>query len=331
MSESCPAVSVIVPAYQVTAYIGQALDSILAQTFTDHEIIVVNDGCPDTPALESALQRYGAKIRYLRQENGGVGAARRAAVLAARAPLIAQLDPDDWWEPNYLEAQLTRMSAEPDLDVLYPNGYYFGDPSLDDKLLMDYNPSRGEVTFCRLMSGHVNIVYSAIIRRDTILRAGNFDPAFRTSEDFDLWIRILKSGGRIAYHRIPLLHYRKRSGSLTSSALHTCEWITHVLDKTERTLALSDEEMQCLHTRRLAARMERELLLGKKALQLRNWSKARLHLEQYRRYRPSRKMSGVLLLLHWSPQLLGWSQDTRDELLRRGFLKARMPKVGDLT
>ena len=82
MSESCPAVSVIVPAYQVTAYIGQALDSILAQTFTDHEIIVVNDGCPDTPALESALQRYGTKIRYLRQENGGVGAARRAAGLA---------------------------------------------------------------------------------------------------------------------------------------------------------------------------------------------------------------------------------------------------------
>src|SRR6185312_11117747 len=77
------------------------------------------------------------------------------------------------------------MSAEPDLDVLYPNGYYFGEPSLHGKLLMEYSPSRGEVTFSRLMSGHVNILYSALIRTEAILRAGNFDPDFRISEDFD--------------------------------------------------------------------------------------------------------------------------------------------------
>jgi len=326
MSESCPAVSIIVPAHQVTAYIGQALDSILAQTFTDYEIIVVNDGCPDTAALETTLQGYAARIRYQRQENGGVGAARRTAVLAARAPLIAQLDPDDWWEPTYLEAQLARMSAEPDLDMLYPNGYYFGDASLESKLLMEYSPSRGEVTFCRLMSGHVNILYSALIRKEAILRAGNFDPDFRTSEDFDLWLRILKSGGRIAYHRIPLVHYRKRAGSLTSSALRTCEWIVRVLDKIERSLALSDEEAKSLKARRVAVQMERELLLGKQAVQLHNWTKARQHIEQYQCHRPSLKISGILLLLRWSPQLLGWLHDARDGLLRRGFLKARAPE-----
>ena len=330
MSESCPAVSVIVPAYRVTAYIAQALDSILAQTFTNYEIIVVNDGCPDTTALENVLEPYAAKICYIRQENGGVGSARRAAVLAARAPLVAQLDPDDWWESTYLEVQLTRMSAEPDLDVLYPNGYYFGEPSLHGKLLMEYSPSRGEVTFSRLMSGHVNILYSALIRREAILRAGNFDPDFRISEDFDLWIRILKSGGHIAYHRIPLVHYRKRAGSLTSASLRTCEWILRVLDKTERTLALTDEESQSLKARRGAVQMERELLLGKQAVQLRDWAGARQHLEQYRRYRPSPKMSGVLLLLRWSPQFVGWSQDVRDALLRRGFLKAQMPEKGEL-
>jgi glycosyltransferase involved in cell wall biosynthesis len=330
MSECCPAVSVIVPAYQVTAYIGQALDSILAQTFTNYEIIVVNDGCPDTTALEKVLQAYPCKICYIRQENGGVGSARCTAVLAARAPLIAQLDPDDWWEPTYLETQLTRMSAEPELDVLYPNGYYFGDPSLNSKLLMEYSPSRGEVTFCRLMSGNVNILYSAVIRKETILRAGNFDPDFRISEDFDLWIRILKSGGRIAYHRIPLVHYRKRPGSLTSAALLTCEWITRVLDKTERMLALTDEESKSLKARRIAVQMERELVLGKQAVQLRDWKRAQQHLELYRQYRPSPKMSGVLLLLRWSPQLLGWSQGARDALLRQGFLKAQVPQDGEL-
>ena len=145
------------------------------------------------------------------------------------------------------------------------------EPSLHGKLLMEYSPSRGEVTFSRLMSGHVNILYSALIRREAILRAGNFDPDFRISEDFDLWIRILKSGGHIAYHRIPLVHYRKRAGSLTSASLRTCEWILRVLDKTERTLELTDEEAQSLNARRGAVQMERELLLGKQAVQLRDW------------------------------------------------------------
>ena len=74
-----PAVSVIIPAYNVAAFIGEALDSVMAQTFTDYETIVINDGSPDTVELERVLEPYLDRIVYLKQENGGAGAARYPA------------------------------------------------------------------------------------------------------------------------------------------------------------------------------------------------------------------------------------------------------------
>jgi glycosyltransferase involved in cell wall biosynthesis len=318
-----PAVSIIVPAYDVTAYIKTALDSIFAQTFKNFEVVVVNDGCPDTTNLERVLQPYLDRIRYIRQEHGGVGAARRTAVLAASAPLIAQLDPDDWWEPNYLEVQLALFASAPGVDVIYPNGYYFGDPMLEGKRLMDHTRSRGNVSFCSLLTGEVNVVYSALIRKEVILRAGNFDPELRVSEDFDLWIRILKSGGRIAYHQTPLLHYRRRPESLTSARAATQNSFLQVLDKIVQTVPLDKEEAACVTGTRLAVHMEMELDDGKEAIRQRNWKKARWHLQLYYSHRPSKKLLAVLNLLRWCPWLVSSTLGFRDRLLKTGILKAQ--------
>src|ERR1044071_9453875 len=101
-----PLVSVIVPAYDVAEFIAEALDSVLAQTFDDYEIIVINDGSPDTKDLERALAPYLSRIVYIKQENRGVSAARNTGIKAARGSLIAFLDADDTWLPNYLEVQV---------------------------------------------------------------------------------------------------------------------------------------------------------------------------------------------------------------------------------
>ena len=103
------AISIVMPAYNVTPYIKTALDSAFAQTFRDFEVIVVNDGCPDTRNLERVLDAYASRITYIRQNNEGVGSARRTAVDAASSPLIAQLDPDDWWEHDYLAVQVRLL------------------------------------------------------------------------------------------------------------------------------------------------------------------------------------------------------------------------------
>jgi glycosyltransferase involved in cell wall biosynthesis len=320
------AISIIMPAYNVTPYIRTALNSIFAQTFRDFEVIVVNDGCPDTRNLERELDAFASRIIYIRQENEGVGSARRTAVDAASAPLLAQLDPDDWWEPDYLEVQLKLMEATGGADLIYPNGYYFGIPALEGKLLMDYTRSEGEVTFSNAMEMKTNIIYSALIRRQSILRAGNFDPKFRTSEDFDLWMRMLKSGAKIAYHRAPLLHYRLRSDSLTFGRLEAQSWLLQVLDKLETILNLSAGERASLESRRTAVQMEMELARGKEAIQRRSWKDASWHLELYRNYRPSTKLNLVLMMLRRCPWLVGTGLSARDRLLQTGWLRAKRPQ-----
>ena len=319
-------VSIIMPAYDVTSYIGTAIRSVLAQTFQQYELIVVNDGCPDTVNLEAALAPYRSRIRYIVQDNAGVGAARRTAVQAAQAPLISQLDPDDWWEPDYLDVQLRLFEAHPGIDLIYPNGHYVGDHRLKGKLLMDYAPSEGPVSFCSLVRGQVNIVYSALIRKEAVLKAGNFDSEFRTSEDFDLWCRMLKGGAQFAYHDAPLLHYRLRTGSLTAKSLDAQEWALKVLDKLQSTLPLTTEEINCVTERRLAIKMNMELELGKAAIARKDWAEAKWHLELYHRYRPTRKTAVVLSLLRSCPWLIGTALRTRDRLFDAGMLKIQPPR-----
>src|SRR5262249_28759836 len=149
-------------------YIGEALNSVLAQSFSNYEIIVVNDGSPDTEALEKVLAPYQSRIVYLKQENRGVSAARNSGINAARGPLLAFLDGDDTWLPHYLEVQVSRIQADPAIDVLYPNVMMFGDSGAGEEF-MSICPSNGEVTFERLLLQECNVSNCSIARRDTIV------------------------------------------------------------------------------------------------------------------------------------------------------------------
>src|ERR1039457_5075139 len=114
-----PLVSVIIPTYQVAQYIAATLDSVLAQTFKDYEIIVVIDGSSDTEELEKVLAPYRDRISYLRQEHQGVSAARNTGIRAARGKYIAPLVGDDMWASENLAAQLALLEADPSLDMVY--------------------------------------------------------------------------------------------------------------------------------------------------------------------------------------------------------------------
>src|SRR5262245_35449898 len=108
-----PEVSVIIPAYNAAADIGDALASVFEQTITACEVILVNDGSPDTPALERAIAPYSSRLRYIVQPNAGAAGARNTGILAAHAPCLAFLDADDRWEPTFLASQLTYLRQRP--------------------------------------------------------------------------------------------------------------------------------------------------------------------------------------------------------------------------
>src|ERR1700730_233454 len=153
-----PRVSVIIPAYNTAHYIEATLESVLAQTFPDYEVIVVNDGSPDTPALERVILKYESRIRYIKQENRGLAGARNTGIRLARGELLAFLDSDDIWVPDYLASQLKLFEETPSLDVVYSDALHFGDPALAGKTYMQTCPSNGPVTLENLINEDCQVI-----------------------------------------------------------------------------------------------------------------------------------------------------------------------------
>jgi glycosyltransferase involved in cell wall biosynthesis len=299
-----PCVSVVIPAYRAAAYIRDALESVVAQAGPDVEIIVVNDGSPDTDALERALQPYRERIIYLKQPNGGVSSARNTGILAARGEWVAFLDADDVWMPGYLEVQRAFLRASPSLDMVFPNCMLFGETALAGRCTMDLSPFEGEITFLKALAGECTIAYCALVRREILLRAGLFDTALRGSEDFNLWLRILKLGGRIGYHRTPLYKYRRHDASLTSDAVWMAERILESLERSEETIPMSAEEHAAAEKHRSKIRREIALMRGKAAFQAKRWEAALEYYRQANRFAASRKLQLVLILLRFCPGVL---------------------------
>ena len=313
--ERTPLVSIIMPAYRVSQYIGEALESIRAQTFEDYEIIVVNDGSPDTEELERVLAPYMDRIVYIEQENRGCSAARNTAIRAARGRYLALLDPDDIWERNYLEVQIGILERDPSIDLLYPNAIIFGDLPDSGRLFMDLSRSEGEVTFESLISQRCNVMISVTARRETIVRAGMFDESLRSAEDFDMWLRVIHAGGRISYHREPLVRYRRRRGSLSSDPGWMCRNVLRVFQKVEETFDLSPLERDALARQSVRFQALRDLYEGKRAFFQGEAKAAIENLTRANEFFNSGKLRLTCLLLRTSPQLLLRAYHIRDRFI----------------
>ena len=241
-----PIISVVIPAYNAAAYIGDTLDSVFAQTFHDYEVVIVNDGSPDTVDLERALQLFTTRIRYIKQQNLGAAAARNEGVRQAKGDFIAFLDADDLWMPEYLDYQLKFLHEE-NCDLVCADAIVFGDaPDAGGTYmenLMDSAPPQGPVSFIDLLSAERSLITSGIlVRRNLVLEVGLFDEALRNAQDFDLWLRLARYGARLAYHRKALLRYRTSPNSLTGDAINSLVRELRVLDKVQHSYGLTQNE-----------------------------------------------------------------------------------------
>src|SRR4051794_22002333 len=121
-----PLVSVIIPTYKHRDYVLRTLESVFAQTFTDYEIIVVNDGSPDDTADVLRPLVEAGRIRYIEQPNAGQASARNRGIAEARGEFIAMLDDDDLWPAGKLEWQVAEMHRDSDAVVIYGFAEFFG-------------------------------------------------------------------------------------------------------------------------------------------------------------------------------------------------------------
>lgn len=302
MDSSSPAVSVVIPCYRVTDYIADALDSLRRQTFRNFETILVNDGCPDTVNLERALQPYESEIRYLKQANGGPSGARNTAIQTARAPLIAFLDGDDLLEPDFLKVHVQYLELNPDIDVVYADMVYFGGTAWDGSLASERMPGSGETGLRGLLEGTCFVPLGSVARREMVLRAGLFDPAFRMAEDLDLWLRICRSGGKFAYCDQSLSRHRLRNTSASDDKLGIFEGAIRVYRKNMKDYSPESDERKWFEFAIRRTESQIDYYLGRKALYERNRREAIERLARANNIMKDSKLSLIILALTLMPQ-----------------------------
>jgi glycosyltransferase involved in cell wall biosynthesis len=210
-----PTVSVVIAAYNAAAWIGQTLDSVLAQTYRDFEVIVVDDGSTDETA--ALVATYGPPVRHVRKPNAGTAAARNTGVREASGRYVAFLDHDDLWEPCKLEAQMRLFGGDPTLAWVYADAIYFdSDTGRVLHRASDLAPLReGEVLADLLMANFIPFA-SAVVKRDVLLDAGGFNEAeaYKHIDDWDLWLRIAPRHP-VRYVAEPLVRYRVHATQAT--------------------------------------------------------------------------------------------------------------------
>jgi len=209
-----PEVSVIIPSYNSAKYLTDALDSVLSQTHRDFEVLVIDDGSTDD--TQAVVRRYGDVVRYIRQPNSGVAAARNRGIDESQGHYVAFLDADDTWQQNKLEVQVTALRKNPGYLACY-TAFTVVDSNLRP-LCITRNKSQGKTLEDLLLRGNViGSICTVLCERSLFDAVGGFDRSLSQCADWDMWVRI---AGRtqFLYVDLPLATYRQHGTNMSRDA-----------------------------------------------------------------------------------------------------------------
>jgi len=298
-----PKVSVIIPAYNISGFAAETLNSVFAQTFNDYEVILVNDGSTDTTELKAVLAPYFERIVYAEQPNSGASRARNAAICLSRGELLAFLDGDDIWFPQFLESSIKFLEKN-NLEMVYSDALLFGAPLFAGKTFMETSPSKTKVTTASLINADCNVITSGtIIKRELVEKYELFDTDLARMQDFDLWVRLAKNGARIGYQSDVLLKYRVRSDSLSGTNVERSERNISGLEVLRRKYDFDVEELEVWENQMALHRAELELERGKLCLVQGDFANAKAHIAEANKFYKKPKLSMINLLMRFSPRL----------------------------
>lgn len=220
-----PLVSIIIITYNDRRHVGEAISSALAQTYSNCEVIVVDDGSTDgTDAFVG--ERYGRLVRYLRKQNGGMGSARAAGLELASGVYVQMFDSDDVFLPHKIERQVRYLQGRPDLAFVYGRSlcFYDDDPSKTWEHPDNARARSGNLFDEIICRGNFVNVAQPLFRRAWLDRVGGWDPAARASDDYDMMVRLAYAGAVCDFVDEPVFMYRKRRGGDVSGAAETWRW-----------------------------------------------------------------------------------------------------------
>jgi glycosyltransferase involved in cell wall biosynthesis len=254
-SVSEPTFSVVIPAYNAAATIGEAVESALTQTLSPQEVVVCDDGSTDE--LEAALEPYRDRIVVVRKENGGEGSAKDAASRAANGDFIVVLDADDAFLPERLEALTELALAQPGLDILTTDAFLESEGrtvrrAYSGGWLFEVQDQRRVILERNFIFG------AAAVRRERLVAVGGFDPSLRYAADWELWIRMILSGSSAGLVDEPLYRYRIGPHALSARRAPLVRGFVTVLERAATRPDLESAERQTVE-RAIAVR-RRELV-----------------------------------------------------------------------
>ncbi len=203
MSHSDRLVSVIATVFNGAPYLAEAIDSVLAQTYRPLEVIVVDDGSTDESG--DVARQFGSAVRYARQDNRGIGAARNAAISLAAGRYFAFLDADDRFRPEKIERQLEILDADPAVDMVFGHVTEFVSPDVDEPSAALLREPVHDVPW-RMPS-------LVLVRRDAFARVGPFSTEFRVGVGVDWYARAIERGLKEMVLPYVVLERRLHAGS----------------------------------------------------------------------------------------------------------------------
>lgn len=222
-----PTVSVIVPAYNQAIYVSQAIQSVLKQTYSDFELIVVDDGSTDeTPQILAGIR--DPRIRVIRQPNAGLSAARNTGLCESSAPLVTFLDADDYFLPDKLEVLSRYLENHSEIGFAAGRARYVDHTGAT---ILEPAEAPTSLTLPELLSGNPICVSGILLRRTWLDRVGVFDEKLRACEDWDLWLRLLAAGCHMAWVEHLVVAYRIHPGQMTRQSERMRKAILLMLDK----------------------------------------------------------------------------------------------------
>jgi glycosyltransferase involved in cell wall biosynthesis len=214
-----PVVSIVMPAFNRERFVAAAIDSVLSQTFTDWELLIIDDGSSDeTPAIAGRyVERDGSRIHLIRQPNRGVTVARNTAIRRARGRYIAFLDSDDLWMPAKLDRQLAAFDAHPDAAFIYTGYVLMNEDGTPRRTVRPDRRWQGDIHRRLWLEDNEILGPTVMVATAMLSRVGLFDEALKGAENLDLRLKLSKLGP-VFYVDDVLYRYRKHPDTLTSQA-----------------------------------------------------------------------------------------------------------------
>ena len=302
-----PSVSIITPAYNAAEFLSQTVASVLAQTWSDFELLIVDDGSTDgTREIARRWERIDPRIRILTREHGGPSAARNTAIAQARGAYFALLDSDDLWHPTFLDAQMNILMARPAVDIVTGNAFNMG--GVRDG--MPVNPdgkSCRELSLRDILERENSVFIMSVFRRSVIERINGFDERLPLNEDYDFWIRAAHAGFVFVHNPLPLGHYRRRPDSISANEMQMVTGILRVFRHARELCADRPRELAAI--RKQLARFEEERLLASAKANLvgRNFAAATTDFNSLHKVRRDFLTAAVAGMSRHLPAILLWA------------------------